>query len=107
MPYERKVKTVQNFYKALHDMKTLPTLTCLLCYRRYGGVELEDVGWDWWTAIPIKKPGDSPFKCPRCLSAGQNIRGCADCLRHLRRAVLSPAAQLHTWLGCEHMFPDS
>lgn len=45
MPYERKVKTVQNFYKALHDMKTLPTLTCLLCYRRYGGVELEDVGW--------------------------------------------------------------
>uniref|UniRef100_A0A0D2YD84 Uncharacterized protein n=1 Tax=Fusarium oxysporum (strain Fo5176) TaxID=660025 RepID=A0A0D2YD84_FUSOF len=66
-------------------MKTLPTLTCLLCYRKYGGVELQDVGWDWWTAIPIKKPGDSPFKCPRCLPAGQNIRGCADCLSHLRR----------------------
>ncbi|EXK77373.1 hypothetical protein FOQG_17914 [Fusarium oxysporum f. sp. raphani 54005] len=106
VPHERKVKTVQNFYKAFHDMKTLPTLTCLLCYRKYGAVELEDVGWDWWTAIPIKKPADSPFKCPRCFPAGHNIRDCADCLRHLRRGVLSPAAQLHTWLGCEHMFPD-
>jgi hypothetical protein len=70
VPHERKVKTVQNFYKAFHDMKTLPTLTCLLSYRKYGAVELENVGWDWWTAIPTKKTGDSPFKCPSMLSCG-------------------------------------
>ena len=35
VPLERKVKTVQELYKALHDIKTLPIQTCILCYRKY------------------------------------------------------------------------
>lgn len=106
VPHERKVKTVQDFYKAFHDVRTLPILTCMLCYRKYSRAELEDVGWDRWTASPIEKRDNSPFKCLRCFPVGKKIPGCADCSRHLERGVLSPAAQLHTRLGCEHMFPD-
>ncbi|KAH8656738.1 hypothetical protein BGZ61DRAFT_372057, partial [Ilyonectria robusta] len=69
VPQERKVKTVVAFYKAFHDTRTLPILTCIFCYRKYSRAELEDV-------------------------------------EHLGRGALSPAAQLHTRLGCEHMFPD-
>jgi hypothetical protein len=106
VPHERKVKTVQDFYKAFHEMRTLPILTCVFCYRKYGRAELEDVEWDRWTASPTEKHDSSPFKCLRCFPVGENIRGCADCVRHLERGALSPAAQLHTRLGCEHMFPD-
>ncbi|KAH6986693.1 hypothetical protein EDB80DRAFT_818352, partial [Ilyonectria destructans] len=31
---------------------------------------------------------------------------CVDCVSRLRQGSLSPAAQLHSRLGCEHMFPD-
>ncbi|KAH8661069.1 hypothetical protein BGZ61DRAFT_300661, partial [Ilyonectria robusta] len=72
VPQERKAKAVRGFYKAFHDARTLPILTCMFCYRKYGMAELEDVDWDW----------------------------------HLGRGALSPAAQLHTRLGCEHMFPE-
>lgn len=40
---ERKVKTVQDFYNAFHDVRTLPIHTCMLCYRKYGVSELEDM----------------------------------------------------------------
>jgi hypothetical protein len=106
VPHERKIKTVQNFYKAFHDVETLPILTCMFCYRKYGAVELEDVEWEWWTACPIEKQDQSPFKCLLCFPVGEKIPGCVDCVRQLKRGVLSPAAQLHTRLGCEHVFPD-
>ncbi|KAH7248428.1 hypothetical protein B0J15DRAFT_379153, partial [Fusarium solani] len=67
--HERKVKTVEEFYKAFYDARTLPILTCKFCYRKHSRDELEEV-------------------------------------EYLGRGGLSPAALLHTRLGCEHMFPD-
>ena len=106
VPHERKVKTAQDFYKAFHETRTLPILTCMFCYRKHSRAELEDVEWDWWMASPVEKRDGSPFKCLRCFPVGEKIGGCADCVRQLRRGALSPAAQLHTKLGCEHMFPE-
>ncbi|KAM6514317.1 hypothetical protein FALCPG4_015467 [Fusarium falciforme] len=106
VPHERKVKTAQDFYKAFHETRTLPILTCMFCYRKHSRAELEDVEWDWWMASPVEKRDGSPFKCLRCFPVGEKISGCADCVRQLRRGALSPAAQLHTKLGCEHMFPE-
>ncbi|KAF1807871.1 hypothetical protein P152DRAFT_477811 [Eremomyces bilateralis CBS 781.70] len=62
IPTRSKVNTVQEFYKAFHDVNTLPILTYMFCY------------------------GNS-------------------CLKHLEKGSLSPAAQLHDRLGCEHIFP--
>jgi hypothetical protein len=104
--HERKAKTVEEFYKAFHDMRTLPVLTCMFCYRKHSRAELEYVEWDWWVANTIEKRDGSPFKCVQCFPVGQKILGCADCVRHLGRGALSAAARLHTQLGCEHMFPD-
>ncbi|KAH7200718.1 hypothetical protein BKA60DRAFT_434365, partial [Fusarium oxysporum] len=81
--HERKAKTVEEFYKAFHDMRTLPVLTCMFCYRKHSRAELQ-----------------------YCFPVGQKILGCADCVGHLGRGALSAAARLHTQLGCEHMFPD-
>ncbi|KAJ3530216.1 hypothetical protein NM208_g9424 [Fusarium decemcellulare] len=106
VPHERKVETVQNFYKAFHNVATLPILTCMFCYRKYGAAELGDVEWEWWRASPIEKHDQSPFQCPCCFPDGKKIPGCAECVRHLERGILSPAARLHTRLGCEHMFPN-
>ncbi|KAL6406093.1 hypothetical protein AUP68_10655 [Ilyonectria robusta] len=91
IPHDRKVSTVQDFYKAFHD---------------YSRAELKDMEWDWWMASPIEKRDGSPFKCLRCFPVGEKIHGCAECVRHLGGGGLSPAAQLHTRLGCEHTFPD-
>ena len=106
VPHERKAKTARDFYKAFHETRTLPILTCMFCYRKYSRAELEDVGWDWWIGSPIEKRDGSPFKCLGCFPVGEKIRGCADCVRHLKRGALSPAGQLHCRLGCEHMFPE-
>ncbi|EXM15900.1 hypothetical protein FOTG_15801 [Fusarium oxysporum f. sp. vasinfectum 25433] len=104
--HERKAKTVEEFYKAFHDMRTLPVLTCMFCYRKHSRAELQYVDWDWWVANAIEKRDGSLFKCVQCFPVGQKILGCADCVRHLGRGALSAAARLHTQLGCEHMFPD-
>ncbi|KAF6515182.1 hypothetical protein HZS61_005088 [Fusarium oxysporum f. sp. conglutinans] len=104
--HERKAKTVEEFYKAFHDMRTLPVLTCMFCYRKHSRAELQYVDWDWWVANAIEKRDGSPFKCVQCFPVGQKILGCADCVGHLGRGALSAAARLHTQLGCEHMFPD-
>ena len=106
IPLARKVSTVQKFYKAFHDKNTLPTHTCKICYLKFCQAELQEVGWDVWTASHIEKRNDSPFKCGSCFPVGQGILACVDCVKHLRRGTLSRAAQLHTQLGCEHMFPD-
>lgn len=106
IPLARKVSTVQKFYKAFHDKNTLPIYTCKICYLKFGRTELQEVGWDAWMASGIEKRNDSPFKCGSCFPVGQRILACVDCVRHLGRGALSRAAQLHTQLGCEHMFPD-
>ncbi|KAF1807904.1 hypothetical protein P152DRAFT_469266 [Eremomyces bilateralis CBS 781.70] len=89
IPTRTKVNTVQEFYKAFHDVNTLPILTCMLCYGN-----------------PIEKRQDSPFQCVKCFPIGKSIYGCDSCVKHLGKDSLSPAAQLHDRLGCEHMFPD-
>ena len=106
IPLARKVSTVQKFYKAFHNKNTLPIHTCKICYLKFGQTELQEVGWDMWMASGIEKPNGSPFKCNRCFTVGQEILACVDCVEHLRRGALSRAAQLHSRLGCEHMFPD-
>jgi Helitron helicase-like domain at N-terminus/Domain of unknown function (DUF6570) len=102
----RKVSTVQEFYKAFHDRNTLPIYTCRICYRKFGRTGLQEVGWDVWIASHIEKRNNSPFKCSSCFPVGESILACTDCVKHLERGALSCAAQLHTQLGCEHMFPD-
>ena len=106
IPLARKVSTVQKFYKAFHDKNTLPTHTCKIYYLKFCQAELQEVGWDVWTASHIEKRNDSPFKCGSCFPVGQGILACVDCVKRLRRGNLSRAAELHTQLGCEHMFPD-
>src|SRR2546429_4502067 len=106
IPLDRKVSTVQEFYKAFHDRNTLPIHTCRICYRKFGRTELQEVGWDLWMASHIEKRNNSPFKCSSCFPMEQRILTCVDCVRHLRRGALSSAAMLHAKLGCEHMFPD-
>jgi hypothetical protein len=106
IPLARKVSTVQKFYKAFHDKNTMPIYTCKICYLKFGQTELQEVGWDEWIGSPVEKRNDSPFKCSSCFLVGQGILACEDCVGKLRRGALSRAAQLHTQLGCEHMFPD-
>ncbi len=106
IPLARKVSTVENFYKAFHDKNTLPIYTCKICYLKFSQTELQEVDWDVWTTSRIEKKKNSPFKCSSCFPVGQRILACGDCVNHLRRGVLSRAAQLHNKLGCEHMFPD-
>ncbi|EJT68750.1 hypothetical protein GGTG_13680 [Gaeumannomyces tritici R3-111a-1] len=78
----------------------------MICYRKCARAELEDIDWDQWTASLITKSDGSPFQCRECFPAGEKISGCKDCLRQMGNSVLSPAGQLHSRLGCEHMFPD-
>ncbi|KAH7110954.1 hypothetical protein EDB81DRAFT_768727 [Dactylonectria macrodidyma] len=106
VPHERKVLTVRDFYQAFHDASTLPIRTCMLCYRKRTKKELSDVTWDRWMSSCVEKGDRSPFSCRSCFPVGESILGCAECMRCLRRGGLSPAAQLHGRLGCEHMFPD-
>lgn len=106
IPLERKVSTVWEFYKAFHDTNTLPIHTCVICYRKFATVELQDVSWDRWTACLAEARVISPFRCRRCFPVAENIRACGECMRYLGRGVLSPAAHLHIRLGCEHMFPN-
>jgi hypothetical protein len=106
VPQSRKVSTVQDFYKAFHDVTTMPIYTCMICYCKFSKVELSCVDWNQWVAAQIGKRHDSPFKCCRCFPAGESVAACAECVKHLKRGSLSPEANLHSHLGCEHMFPD-
>lgn len=108
IPHERKVATVTDFYKAFQDATTLPIRTCALCYRKSAEKELKEVTWDQWILSGIDKDGRLPFSCRSCFPVGDTIFGCAECIRCWRRGGggLSPAAQLHRRLRCEHMFPD-
>jgi hypothetical protein len=46
IPVERKVSTVQAFYRAFHDTDTLPIWTCKVCYLKCGKGELKDLSWE-------------------------------------------------------------
>ncbi|KAM4061443.1 PIF1-like helicase [Hirsutella rhossiliensis] len=106
VPHERKVSTVRGFYRAFHDVDTLPIRTCILCYRKRTARELREMAWDQWMSSPTVKGGRSPFACRSCFREGESVLVCEECSRRLARGVLSPAAQLHSRLGCEHVFPD-
>ncbi|KAH8665657.1 hypothetical protein BGZ61DRAFT_484365 [Ilyonectria robusta] len=106
IPHERKVSTVSDFYKAFHDASTLPIRTCGLCYRKRAKKELREATWNQWLSSCIDKGGRSPFSCRRCFPEGETVSVCVECVRFLAHGSLSPAAQLHSRLGCEHMFPD-
>jgi hypothetical protein len=99
IPHDRKVSTVQEFYKAFHDTSSLPIYTCMICYRKFATAELGHIDWDQWMASPIHKRDDSPFRRRRCFPVGEKFSGCADCANQLRRGALSAAAQLHSRLG--------
>jgi hypothetical protein len=102
----RMVSTVQEFYKEFHDVTTLPIYTCIICYCKFSQVELSYVEWNEWLMAQIEKRDDSPFKCCRCFPVGQRVAACKECVKSLKKGSLSPAANLHRHLGCEHMFPD-
>jgi len=102
--HERKVSTVQEFYTALHDKKTLPLHTCVVCYRKYGSIELRQVDWRRWVGSGLGSR--SQFDCRRCFPDGEMVAACASCLKESERGSLSAAARLHGQLGCEHMYPE-
>ena len=106
IPTDRKISTVQSFYKAFHDVRTLPIETCMVCYRKYGRAELDDISWGQWAAGFDGLQESSPFQCRTCFPMQKKVPSCADCLSHMRRGVLPPAAQIHIRLGCEHVYPD-
>lgn len=86
-------------------MSTLPINTCMVCYRKVGKSELEEVDWRRRMRVSAGQR-HSQFNCQRCFPVGEKVLGCGDCVEGLERGVLSPAASLHSRIGCEHMFPD-
>lgn len=106
IPHEKKVSTARNFYRAFHDKRTLPIHTCSVCYRKRTEQELGNIAWEEWELRRPRASGRSPFTCPSCFPSGSPVAICGECERYLSRGSLSPASQLHTRLGCEHMFPE-
>lgn len=106
IPHERKVSTAEDFYRAFHDTSNLQLWTCMLCYRKRTKKELRDVKLEPWKLNGIANSGRSPFSCRSCIPEGESVLVCAECVRCLGRNALSPAAQLHRRIGCEHMFPE-
>jgi hypothetical protein len=92
IPHERKVSTVQDFYRAFHDANALPIWTCTLCYCKRTKSELGEVIWNEWASSCVEKGSRSPFSCQRCFSVGKAISGCVECVCGLRRGALSPTA---------------
>lgn len=103
---ERKVSTVRAFYRAFHDSTTLPIQTCTVCYRKRSENELHMLAWDKWVLSSSCAGGRPVFNCSRCFPERVPVLICAECSRYLRRGCLSPAAQLHSRLACEHAFPE-
>ncbi|KJZ68166.1 hypothetical protein HIM_12443 [Hirsutella minnesotensis 3608] len=106
IPHERKVSTVRKFYRAFHDVSTLPIMTCRLCYRKRTRKELREIPWDQWVSSPVPRGERSPFACGSCFPGGEPVSVCVECARCLGCGSLSSAVHLHSRLGCEHMFPD-
>ncbi len=106
IPLERKVSTVRDFYQAFHDASTLPIQTCTVCYRKSMEKELRQVAWETWACDYVGRVDGAAFSCRSCFPLGESSSACEECTRWLARGSLSPAAQLHIRLGCEHLYPD-
>jgi hypothetical protein len=106
IPLDRKVETVQKFYSAMHNSKTLPIQTCSVCYRKCAEEDLEIVSSIDWKSLVVDGSRSPMPLCVICYPNADSVTSCKSCARLLERGMLSPAAQLHTRLGCEHIYPD-
>lgn len=46
IPHDRKVSTVEEFYKVFYDVRTMLIHTCMICYGKCAKAELEEIDWD-------------------------------------------------------------
>lgn len=106
IPHHRKVSTVQRFYTAFHDPKTLPIYTCMICYRKFALTELKDADWEAWVATFAELRHASQFRCRTCFPPSEKVLACGECVKASGKGALSPAGHLHSRLGCEHKFPQ-
>jgi hypothetical protein len=107
VPHERKVATVREFYKAFHDVRTLALHTCTICYRKFAMAEMEEFKSDQSMLVDPCVSHGAQFRCVECFASGRSVFGCSECVKHLERGVLSPAAHVHGRLRCEHAYPDA
>ncbi|KID83958.1 arrestin domain-containing protein [Metarhizium guizhouense ARSEF 977] len=103
---ERKVRTVQQFYQAMHERETLPIRTCSICYRKYADNDLGTVSWAEWQRLVAASCRWTAVLCSKCFQDGADIRSCRSCAKQVNGGVVPPAAILHRRLGCEHTFPE-
>ncbi|PVH91108.1 hypothetical protein DM02DRAFT_369837 [Periconia macrospinosa] len=106
IPHHRKVSTVQRFYSAFHDPKTLPVYTCMICYRKFALTELKDADWEAGVATFAELRHASQFRCRKCFPPSEKVLACGECAKAWGKGALSPMGHLHSRLGCEHMFPQ-
>ncbi|KAI5459497.1 hypothetical protein BGZ63DRAFT_466126 [Mariannaea sp. PMI_226] len=60
-----QVFTVQNFYNAFTDTKTLPIQRCMACYKKVALAELVSVAWSEWVLLHQAYSLD-PYSALRC-----------------------------------------
>ncbi|KAF2195595.1 hypothetical protein K469DRAFT_681886 [Zopfia rhizophila CBS 207.26] len=106
IPHERKMATVCEFYKAFHEAKTLPIQTCAICYRKFAMNELEEFKSMQLILANLRSWYGSQFNCHKCFASDKIALRCTKCIRDLEKGALSPAAHVHKWLRCEHVYPD-
>lgn len=97
---------MQQFYRAMHDRKTLPIHTCAICYRKYADNDLEIVNWVGWQRLSADERRLPAFSCRSCFPEEVGIPSCRTCAKQVNKGVFPPAAILHGRLGCEHFFPE-
>jgi helitron helicase-like protein/uncharacterized protein DUF6570 len=78
----------------------------MICYRKFGEVELEEVDWGQWKLNYAEGQRLLQLDCRRCFPITEKVLGCKDCARTIGKEIVSPAARLHSCLGCEHTFPE-
>ncbi|PVH91107.1 hypothetical protein DM02DRAFT_706769 [Periconia macrospinosa] len=106
IPHHRKVSTVQRFYSAFHDPKTLPVYTCMICYHKLASTELKDADWEAGVATFAELRHVSQFRYRKCFPLSEKVLACGECVKAWGKGALSPAGHLHSRLGCEHRFPQ-
>jgi hypothetical protein len=106
IPHDRKVSTVQQFYKTFHDSKTMPLSTCAICYCKFAELELKPVRWEEWRDIVRPPQRPSQFDCPMCFHPEKEVSACQRCIKGKDNEGLTPAARMHAAILCEHRFPD-
>lgn len=104
--HERKIATVQEFYTAFHELKTLPIQTCVICYRKFASVDLRAMDSLQAGLAEIYGQHSSHVACSKCLGSDSGTFACVECIKAIEKGGLSPAARVHRWLRCEHVYPD-